>query len=143
MDDVNKETRLRANRQKGTNLVAVRGYNERLTLQLIRKHGELSKTEATRATGLSAHAVSVIFRALENENPLILGEPYLARSARSPATSEGPRLFGQGPIRRPGPREMKAVQHRSGERSDMCRPRTLQLLPICRERRPPPSSVVR
>ena len=75
MDDVNKETRLRANRQKGTNLVAVRGYNERLILQLIREHGELSKTEATRATGLSAHAVSVIFRVLENENLLIRGEP--------------------------------------------------------------------
>lgn len=79
MDQENKEKLLRANAQKGTNQVAVRSYNERLVLQLIREHGELSKAEATRATGLSANACSVIFRALEDEGLLVRGDPIRGR----------------------------------------------------------------
>jgi predicted NBD/HSP70 family sugar kinase len=70
-----REALLRSNPQKGSNQVAVRDYNERLILQLIRSHGELTKAEATQATGLSPNAVSVIFRTLEEENLLIRGTP--------------------------------------------------------------------
>ena len=65
--------------QKGTNQVAIRGYNERLLLQLVRRHGEMTKAEATRATGLSANATSVIFRALEESGLVVRGNRILGR----------------------------------------------------------------
>lgn len=79
MEAENKESLLRANRNRGTNQVAVRSYNERLILQLVREHGALSKADATRLTGLSANAVSVIFRSMENDGLLIRGEPIRGR----------------------------------------------------------------
>lgn len=79
MDQENREKLLLANPKKGTNQVAVRGYNERLVLQLVREHGALTKAEATRATGLSANAISVIFRSLESEGLLVRGEPIRGR----------------------------------------------------------------
>ena len=79
MDQENKEKLLHASLNKGSNQVSVRSYNERLVLQLVREHGELSKAEATVATGLSPNAISVIFRALESENLLLRGEPIRGR----------------------------------------------------------------
>lgn len=70
---------MRANPKRGSNQIAVRSYNERLVLQLVREHGALTKAEATRATGLSANAASVIFRALEEDGLLIRGEPIRGR----------------------------------------------------------------
>lgn len=70
---------MRSKSLKGSNLTTVRGINERLILHLLRKHGALSKAEATRMTGLSANAVSVIFRALENEGLLLRGSPVRGR----------------------------------------------------------------
>lgn len=70
-----REALLRSNRQRGSNQVAVGNYNERLILQLIRSHGQLTKAEATQATGLSPNAVSVIFRALEEANLVVRGKP--------------------------------------------------------------------
>lgn len=64
---------------KGSNLTTVRGINERLILHLLRIHKRLSKAEATRITGLSANAISVIFRALEADGLLIRGEPVRGR----------------------------------------------------------------
>lgn len=64
---------------KGSNLTTVRGINERLILHLIRVHRELTKAEATRMTGLSANAISVIFRALEKEGLLLRGAPIRGR----------------------------------------------------------------
>jgi len=75
MDRTNKETRLRTNTRKGTNQVAVRSHNERLILQLVREHGALTKAEATRATGLSANAISVLFRSLEEDGLLLRDAP--------------------------------------------------------------------
>lgn len=66
-------------RIKGTNLTTVRGMNERLVLHLVRTHGQLTKAEATRLTGLSANAISVIFRALEEDGYLLRGEPIRGR----------------------------------------------------------------
>lgn len=79
MDDAEKEKRLLSHPQKGSNQIAVRSYNERLVLQLIREHGRLTKAEATRATGLSANAASVIFRALESEGLVLREEPIRGR----------------------------------------------------------------
>ena len=79
MSNEDKDKLLRDNPQKGTNLIAVRGYNERLVLQLVREHGALTKAEATRATGLSANAISVIFRSLEREQLLIRCESIRGR----------------------------------------------------------------
>ncbi|MGB1011920.1 MAG: ROK family protein [Thiolinea sp.] len=75
MNQLNKDKLLNTNPRKGTNQVTVGSYNEKLVLQLVREHGELTKAEATRATGLSANATSVIFRSLENEGLLLRGEP--------------------------------------------------------------------
>lgn len=79
MDQENKEKLLLANSMKGTNQRSVRSHNERLVLQLVREHGALTKAEATRATGLSANASSMIFRALENEGLLVRGDPIRGR----------------------------------------------------------------
>ncbi|SDX88534.1 ROK family transcriptional regulator [Roseicitreum antarcticum] len=73
LDD--KEERLRLTPVKGSNQVRVRGFNERLILNLIRQYGQLTKAEATRATGLSPNAISMIFRALEDEKLLLRDEP--------------------------------------------------------------------
>lgn len=64
---------------KGSNLTTVRGINEKLILHLLRRHGRLSKAEATRITGLSANAISVIFRALEKEGLILRGSPVKGR----------------------------------------------------------------
>lgn len=65
--------------QKGSNQIAIRGYNERLVLQLIRKLGAVTKADATRATGLSPNAISMIFRALEEDGMVIRNEPIRGR----------------------------------------------------------------
>lgn len=70
---------MRSQPLKGSNLSTVRGVNERLFLHLLRVHKTLTKAEATRITGLSANAVSVIFRALENDGFLLRGNPIRGR----------------------------------------------------------------
>ena len=60
---------------KGSNLTTVKGTNSRLILHLMRVHKTLTKAEATRITGLSANAISMIFRALEKEGFLLKGSP--------------------------------------------------------------------
>lgn len=64
---------------KGSNLTKVRGYNESLILHLVRTNTCLTKADATRVTGLSANAVSVIFRALESEGFLLKCDPVRGR----------------------------------------------------------------
>jgi predicted NBD/HSP70 family sugar kinase len=59
----------------GANQVRVRAYNERLVMSLVRRHGELSKAEIARRSGLSAQTVTVIMRALEADGLLIRGAP--------------------------------------------------------------------
>lgn len=49
---------------RGSNLLGVGQYNERLILQVIRRAGRLSKAEIARITGLSAQTVSVIINRL-------------------------------------------------------------------------------
>lgn len=63
----------------GSNQTTMRGMNERLVLHLLRRSGTMTKAEATRATGLSPNAVSMIFRKLEDEGFLQRGEPVRGR----------------------------------------------------------------
>ena len=60
---------------KGSNQAAVRAYNERVVLSLVRRYGSLAKADIARSTGLSAQTVSVIMRALEEDGLLLRGEP--------------------------------------------------------------------
>lgn len=72
-------TDAQGDKMKGSNQLTVRDSNERLVLHLIRRHGAMTKAEATRETGLSPNAVSVIFNALEQEGMLLRGEPMRGR----------------------------------------------------------------
>ncbi len=60
---------------RGSNQTAVRAYNERLVLSLVRRHGSLAKVDIAKLTGLSAQTISVIMRALETDGLLLRGEP--------------------------------------------------------------------
>jgi predicted NBD/HSP70 family sugar kinase len=76
---IDREEQLRLTPVKGSNQVHVRSFNERLILHLIRQYGELTKAEATRATGLSPNAISTIFRSLEEERLLLRQAPIRGR----------------------------------------------------------------
>lgn len=60
---------------RGSNLVAVRQYNERLILQLIRRASSLPKAEIARLTQLSPQTVSVIINRLLKEGLLLKHSP--------------------------------------------------------------------
>lgn len=64
---------------KGSNQTTVRDHNERLVLHLIRRHGAMTKADATRETGLSPNAISMIFNALEQDNLLLRDAPLRGR----------------------------------------------------------------
>ncbi len=61
--------------ERGTNQAGMRAQNERLVLSLVRRRGQLAKTDIARLTGLSAQTVSVIMRKLEADRLLRRGEP--------------------------------------------------------------------
>lgn len=64
---------------RGTNQSGMRAHNERVVLTLLRRHGALAKSDIARMTGLSAQAVSVIMRALEQDGLLHRGTPVRGR----------------------------------------------------------------
>lgn len=55
--------------------IAVRAHNERLVLSLVLRYGSVARAELARQTGLSAQAVSVIIRGLEDDGLLSPGTP--------------------------------------------------------------------
>ncbi|MEM9780496.1 MAG: winged helix-turn-helix transcriptional regulator, partial [Pseudomonadota bacterium] len=59
----------------GANQARVRAHNERVVLSLVRRHGTLSKAEIARRSGLSPQTVTVIMRALEQDDLLLRGDP--------------------------------------------------------------------
>ena len=61
------------------NQMRAREYNERLLLSLIRRHGSLSSADIAKRSGLSAQAISVIIRSLENDGLLLRGDPVRGR----------------------------------------------------------------
>ena len=72
-------TPLGGERSRGTNLLGVRAYNERLVLSLVRRFSNLPKAEIARLTGLSAQTASVIVKALESDGLLVRMEPNRGR----------------------------------------------------------------
>jgi predicted NBD/HSP70 family sugar kinase len=64
---------------RGSNQTAVRAYNERLVLSIVRRHGSFAKVDIARSTGLSAQTVSVIMRSLEADGLLLRGSPKKGR----------------------------------------------------------------
>lgn len=60
----------RAVRQRGSNQVGVRQYNERVVLQAVRASGALPKAELARLTGLTAQTIGVITTRLEEDQLL-------------------------------------------------------------------------
>lgn len=65
--------------ERGSNQTTAREHNERLILKLIRAEKSVAKVDAAAATGLSANAVSVIFRALEKAGLVVKGAPIRGR----------------------------------------------------------------
>ena len=76
---------------RGSNQTDVRAHNERLLLSLIRRHGSLTKAEISRLSGLSAQAISVIMRKLEDDGLLRRGKPVRGRIGQpsTPLALEG------------------------------------------------------
>lgn len=63
--------------RRGTNQSDIRAHNERLVLSLLRRRSGLTKAEIARLSGLSAQAVSVIMRKLEDDG--LLGRGSITR----------------------------------------------------------------
>lgn len=61
--------------KRGSNLVGVRDYNERLILQTVRMQGAIPKAQIARLTGLTPQTVSTIVSEFENEGLLRRLEP--------------------------------------------------------------------
>jgi predicted NBD/HSP70 family sugar kinase/predicted DNA-binding transcriptional regulator len=59
---------------RGSKQGDIRAYNERLLLSLIRRQGALTRAEIARMTGLSAQAISVIVRKLEDDGLVHRGD---------------------------------------------------------------------
>ncbi|WP_244492219.1 ROK family transcriptional regulator [Aureimonas sp. AU12] len=66
-------------RLRGSNQAGLRAHNERAVLSLIRRHGELAKSEIARLSGLSPQTASVIMRSLEGDGLVLAGEPRRGR----------------------------------------------------------------
>lgn len=64
---------------RGSNIVAVGAYNERLVLSILRAKGALSKVELTQQTGLSKQTLTDVMGRLEGYGLLLRGEPIRGR----------------------------------------------------------------
>lgn len=63
----------------GTTQAETRIYNERLVLSLIRRHGQLSKVDLTRLTGLAAQTMTTIVNRATDNQLLLRREPLRGR----------------------------------------------------------------
>lgn len=70
---------LRSPNRSGLNQTHVRTHNERTLLSLLRQHDGLSRVEIGQLSGLSAQAVSVIVRALEEDGLCVSGPTQKGR----------------------------------------------------------------
>jgi len=82
----------------GTTQAETRVYNERLVLSLIRRHGQLSKADLTRLTGLAAQTMTTIVNRATENGLLVRREPLRGRlgqpSVPYALTPEGAFAFG-------------------------------------------------
>ncbi len=63
----------------GTTQAETRIYNERLVISLIRRHGQLSKVDLTRLTGLAAQTMTTIVNRATDNQLLVRREPRRGR----------------------------------------------------------------
>ncbi|MDB5929555.1 MAG: hypothetical protein JWR60_1262 [Polaromonas sp.] len=66
-------------RQRGSNHVGMRQFNERVVLQAIRQNGSLSKADLARLTGLTAQTIGLITTRLDDDGLLIRHDPVRGR----------------------------------------------------------------
>ena len=66
-------------RSGGTTQAETRVYNERLVVSLVRRHGQLSKTDLTRLTGLAPQTITTIVNRAADGQLLVRREPLRGR----------------------------------------------------------------
>ncbi|RYG86826.1 MAG: ROK family transcriptional regulator [Alphaproteobacteria bacterium] len=66
-------------RSGGTTQAESRVYNERLIISLVRRHGQLSKADLTRLTGLAAQTITTIVNRAADGGLLLRREPLRGR----------------------------------------------------------------
>ena len=66
-------------RSGGTTQAETRIYNERLIVSLVRRHGQLSKADLTRLTGLAAQTITTIVNRAADNQLLLRREPLRGR----------------------------------------------------------------
>lgn len=66
-------------RQRGSNQVGMRQFNERVVLQALRAHGSAPKAELARLTGLTAQTIGLITARLDEDGLLIREAPVRGR----------------------------------------------------------------
>lgn len=66
-------------RQRGSNQVGMRQFNERVVLQALRAHGSTPKAELARLTGLTAQTIGLITARLDEDGLLIKQAPVRGR----------------------------------------------------------------
>jgi predicted NBD/HSP70 family sugar kinase len=66
-------------RSGGTTQAETRIYNERLIVSLVRRHGQLSKADLTRLTGLAAQTITTIVNRAADNQLLLRCEPLRGR----------------------------------------------------------------
>ncbi len=66
-------------RQRGSNHVGLRQFNERVVLQALRTHGSLAKAEMARVTGLTAQTIGLITARLDEDQLLRREAPVRGR----------------------------------------------------------------
>jgi predicted NBD/HSP70 family sugar kinase len=83
---------------RGSKQSDLRAHNERLVLSLLRRRSGLTKAEIARVTGLSAQAVSVIIRRLEDDGLLERGKLVRGRIGQpsTPMTLKADGAFSIG-----------------------------------------------
>lgn len=63
----------------GTNLEDAKDHNLRVVIDSVRREGEMTRAQITRATGLSAQTISNLVGELEEKGLLLAGEPIKAK----------------------------------------------------------------
>jgi predicted NBD/HSP70 family sugar kinase len=66
-------------RQRGSNQVGMRQFNERVVLQALRAHGSMPKAELARLTGLTAQTIGLITARLDEDDLLVRQAPVRGR----------------------------------------------------------------
>lgn len=66
-------------RQRGSNQIGMRQFNERVVLQALRAHGSTPKAELARLTGLTAQTIGLITARLDEDRLLVREAPLRGR----------------------------------------------------------------